>query len=137
MSFSNLRLEQNPRLVKFDTVSTQPIGGQFTSANAFSKISISIGLECDTVVSNFGDTGEIHAHAKIGCREQTRREPRLRTEILCARMCILPSPTIVIAKIRDYRRVPKIAAPVTFGISRPEGPQLSGGRYFREAVIFL
>ena len=35
-----------------------------------------------------------------------------------------------------YRRVPKVAAPVTFGISRPEGPQLSDGRYFRVAVTF-
>ena len=38
--------------------------------------------------------------------------------------------------IQNYRRVPKVAAPVTFGISRPEGPQLSGGRYFRVAVTF-
>ena len=34
-----------------------------------------------------------------------------------------------------YRRVPKVAAPVTFGISRPERPQLSGERYFRVAKI--
>ena len=35
-----------------------------------------------------------------------------------------------------YRKVPKVAAPVTFGISRPEGLQLSGGRYFRVAITF-
>ena len=27
--------------------------------------------------------------------------------------------------------VPKVATPVTFGISRPDGLQLSGGCYFR------
>ena len=35
-----------------------------------------------------------------------------------------------------YHRVPKVVAPITFGISRPEGPQLSGGRYFWVAVTF-
>ena len=35
-----------------------------------------------------------------------------------------------------YRRIPKVAAPVTFGFSRPKGPLLSGGRYFRVAVTF-
>ena len=35
-----------------------------------------------------------------------------------------------------YHRVPKVAGPVTFGISRLEGPQLSGGCYYRVAVTF-
>ena len=35
-----------------------------------------------------------------------------------------------------YRRIPKVTAPVTFGFSRPKGPLLSGGRYFRIAVTF-
>ena len=35
-----------------------------------------------------------------------------------------------------YRRIPIITAPVIFGFSRPKGPLLSGGRYFRVAVTF-
>ena len=35
----------------------------------------------------------------------------------------------------DYRRVPKVTAPVTFGISSPKGPQPSGSSYFRAAKI--
>ena len=44
--------------------------------------------------------------------------------------------TEVVYVLFKYRRVPKVTAPVTFGISRPERPQLSGGRYFRVAVTF-
>ena len=62
--------------------------------------------------------------------------------------CIIICKQVIILQIVDfggfaeckaeltYRRVPKVAPPVTFGISRPEGPQLSGGRYFRVAVTF-
>ena len=35
-----------------------------------------------------------------------------------------------------YRRIPKVTAPVTFEISSPKGPQLSGSSYFRVAVTF-
>ena len=34
-----------------------------------------------------------------------------------------------------YRRIPKVMAPVTFGISSPKGPQLSGSRYIRTVKI--
>ena len=37
----------------------------------------------------------------------------------------------------NYRRVPKVEAPVTFGISRPKGPQFSSGRYFRVSKMSL
>lgn len=30
-----------------------------------------------------------------------------------------------------YFRIAKVAGPITFGISRPKGPQLSGSRHFR------
>ena len=33
----------------------------------------------------------------------------------------------------ELTRVPKVVVPVTFGISGPEGPQLSSGSYFRVA----
>ena len=32
---------------------------------------------------------------------------------------------------RQYRRIPKVTAPVTFGFCRQKGPLLSGSRYFR------
>ena len=38
--------------------------------------------------------------------------------------------------IYEYRRIPKVAAPVTFGISAHLGPLLSGSRYFRVAATF-
>ena len=44
--------------------------------------------------------------------------------------------SIFVYVLFKYRRVPKVTAPLTSGISRPERPQLSGGRYFRVAVIF-
>ena len=36
----------------------------------------------------------------------------------------------------EYRNIPKVTAPVTFGISSPKGPQLSGSSYFQVAVTF-
>ena len=39
-------------------------------------------------------------------------------------------------EVMNYCKVPKVAAPVTFRIIRPKGPQLSGGHYFRVAVTF-
>ena len=36
----------------------------------------------------------------------------------------------------NYRRIPKVTAPVTFGSSRPNGPLLSSSFYFRVAVTF-
>ena len=35
-----------------------------------------------------------------------------------------------------YRRIPKVTAPVTIGISSPEGPQLLGSSYFWVVVTF-
>ena len=35
-----------------------------------------------------------------------------------------------------YHRIPKVTAPITFGISSPKGQQLLGSSYFRVAVTF-
>ena len=81
-----------------------------------------------------------------GLRELMKRKQfsRLIRSVICqqceskfnhfSKIYIIVSSLGFLIEIRmmiEYRRIPIVAAPVTFGFSRPKGPLLSGSRYFR------
>ena len=54
-----------------------------------------------------------------------RNDPR------CPRPSFRPNLVSLVSLLPNYRRIPRVTAPVTFGFRRQKGPLLSGSRYFQ------